>query len=211
MSISIDRSELVSVIKEFNETGMADKIKTKNVLEFPLLITFLEAVESVPEGSPEEEEIPQSVIKYYNKMARKIEKMNSQSIMEFIEKEPEKKKESSKEVKEVVDFIEKKEDVPTKSKLKQITDIMETVAENSSKDILKLKVGGKNHNILKRLIAGKSEGFVVKKDIADKTEIKAAIDKAKEKNPDLVVTKESIDGKFYYKFFGEKSFWKERK
>ena len=136
--------------------------------------------------------------------------MNSQSIMDFIEKEPEVKKETSKEVKDVVDYVEKKEKVPTKSKLRQITDIMETVDDSSTKDIFNLKVDGKYHNILKRLVRGKSEGFLIKKDIADKSEIKAAIEKAKDKNPDLVVTKEHIDGKFYYKFFGEKSFWKER-
>lgn len=210
MSISIDRSELVSVIKELNSAELADNIKTKGVEDFPLLIAFLEGVESIPEGSPEEENIPQTVIKYYNKMARKVEKMNSQSIMDFIEKEPEVKKETSKEVKDVVDYVEKKEKVPTKSKLRQITDIMETVDDSSTKDIFNLKVDGKYHNILKRLVRGKSEGFLIKKDIADKSEIKAAIEKAKNKNPDLVVTKEHIDGKFYYKFFGEKSFWKER-
>lgn len=210
MSISIDRSELVSIVKELNSSELTENIKTKGVEDFPLLIAFLEGVESIPEGSPEEENIPQSVIKYYNKMARKVEKMNSQSIMDYIEKEPEVRKEASKEVTKVTDFVEKKEKVKTKSNLRQITDIMETVPESSTKDILKLKVGGKNHNILKRLIRGKSEGFLIKKDIADKSEIKSAIEKAKEKNPDLVVTKEHIDGKFYYKFFGEKSFWKER-
>ncbi len=210
MSISIDRSELVSAIKEFNATGMSEKIRTKDVEEFPLLIAFLESVENIPEDSPEEDNIPQGVIKYYNKMARKVEKMNSQSIMDYIEKEPTAKKKASKEVEDVVDFIEKKEKVETKSKLRQITDIMEGISEASTKDIFKLKVGGKYHNILKRLVNGKSEGFLIKKDIADKTGIKEAINKAKEKNPDLVVTKEHIDGKFYYKFFGEKSFWKER-
>lgn len=210
MSISIERTELITAIKELNGTGFIEKIKTKDVEEFPLLISFLEAVESIPEDSPEEDEIPQSVIKYYNRMARKVEKMNSQAILDFIEKEPEPKKESSKEVTEVVDFIEKKEKVKTKSKLRQIEDIMETRPDGASKDIFGLKVDGPKHAIIKRLVRGKSEGFLVKKDIADKISIKAAIDFIKKKNPGLVVTKEHIDGKFYYKFFGEKEFWKER-
>ena len=210
MSISIDRSELVSAVKELNATGFVEKIKTKNMEEFPLLIAFLESVESIPEDSPEEDEIPQSVIKFYNRMARKVEKMNSQAILDFIENEPEPKKEASKEVTKVVDFIEKKEKVKTKSKLRQIEDALETRPEGSSKDIFGLKVDGPKHAIIKRLVRGKSEGFLVKKDIADKVTIKAAIDYVKKKNPGLVVTKEHVDGKFYYKFFGEKEFWKER-
>ena len=210
MSISIDRTELVTAVKELNATGFIEKIKTKNMEEFPLLIAFLESVESIPEDSPEEDEIPQSVIKYYNRMARKVEKMNSQAILDFIEKEPEPKKKASKEVTEVVDFIEKKEEVKTKSKLRKIEDVMETRPEGASKDIFGLKVDGPKHAIIKRLVRGKSEGFLVKKDIADKAEIKSAIEFIKKKNPGLVVTKEKVDGKFYYRFFGEKEFWKER-
>lgn len=211
MSVSIDRSELVCAVKELNGTGLVPKIKTKNLLEFPLLIAFLEAIESIPEGGPEEDEIPQSVVKYYNRMARKVEAMNSQSIMEFIEKDSATKKKTSKEVEEVIDFVEKKEEVKTKTKLKQIIDVLDGVSDISTKDIFGLKITGKHHPIIKRLAKGKSEGFLVKKDIADKTSIKAAIDMVKKKNPDIVVTKEFIDGKFIYKFFGEKSFWKKTK
>jgi hypothetical protein len=211
MSISINRQELISAIKELNSSGITEKIKTKDLLEFPLLIMFLEAVESVPEGSPEEEDIPQSVIKYYNRMARKVEKMNSQSIMDYIESGTKIPEKTSKEITDIVDFVEKKEEVTTKSKLKQITDIMETVIDGSKKDIFGLNISGSYHPILEKLVKGKSEGFLVKKDIADKNEIKTAIDKAKKKNPGLVVTKECIDGKFFYKFYGEKSFWEARK
>lgn len=211
MSISIKRDELVAAVKEMNGTGLVPKIKTKNLLEFPLLIAFLEAVESVPEGGPEEDDIPQAVVKYYNRMARKVEAMNSKAIMDFVEKEPVATAKTSKEVNKVIDFVEKKEEVPTKTKLKQITDVMENIHPESKKDIFGLKVSGKHHPIIRRLAKGKSEGFLVKKDIADKSEIKAAVDMVKDKNPDVVVTKEFIDGKFYYKFFGEKSFWKTRK
>lgn len=210
MNIKIDRTELVSTTKEINATGLVDKVKTKDVPDFQLLIAFLEAVESIPEGSPDEAEIPQSVIKYYNKMARKIEKLNSQAILEFIENETAPKKETSPEVKEVTNFLKGKPKEPTKTKLKQVTDVLYNIPDASTKDIFGLKIGGKRHEIIRRLVAGKSEGFLVKKDIADKSEITSSIDFVKKKNPGIVVTKEHIDGKFFYKFFGEKEFWQDK-
>ena len=209
--MEINRKELLAAVKELNASGITEKIKTKDLLEFPLLIMFLEAVESVPEGRPKEEDIPPAVIKYYNKMARKVEKMNNQAIMEYIENGVPIPEDTSEEINDVVDFVEREENVPTVTALKQITDIMETVLEEDKKDIFGLQISGKYHPVVKKLVNGKSEGFLIKKDIADKAFIKACIDMVKKKNPDVVVTKECVNGKFYYKFFGEKPFWKSKK
>lgn len=211
MDISIERKELVSTIKELNSLDVVPKIKTKDIPELPLLMTFLESIESIDEDSEEEGQLTKGIIKYYNKMARKVEKMDSQAILDFVNTQPKKAEKPAEEVQELMDYVEHKEEVPTKTKLKQITDIMETVPEGHNKNIFNMNISSNMHQILKRLVAGKSEGFLVKKDIADKVEIAAAIKQAKKKNPDLVVNKEFIDGKFIYKFFGEKSFWKSRK
>ena len=211
MDISIERKELVSTIKELNSLDVVPKIKTKDIPELPLLMTFLESIESIDEDSEEEGQLTKGIIKYYNKMARKVEKMDSQAILDFVNTQPKKVEKPAEEVQELMDYVEHKEEVPTKTKLKQITDIMETVPEGHNKNIFNMNISSNMHQILKRLVAGKSEGFLVKKDIADKVEIAAAIKQAKKKNPDLVVNKEFIDGKFIYKFFGEKSFWKSRK
>lgn len=211
MDISIERKELVSTIKELNSLDVVPKIKTKDIPELPLLMTFLESIESIDEDSEEEGQLTKGIIKYYNKMARKVEKMDSQAILDFVNTQPKKSEKPAEEVQELMDYVEHKEEVPTKTKLKQITDIMETVPEGHNKNIFNMNISSNMHQILKRLVAGKSEGFLVKKDIADKVEIAAAIKQAKKKNPDLVVNKEFIDGKFIYKFFGEKSFWKSRK
>jgi len=50
-----------------NETGiLEEKLKTVGVKKEVMVDTFLKAVESIPEGSPEEKKLPDSVVNFYN-------------------------------------------------------------------------------------------------------------------------------------------------
>ena len=214
MSIAIDRKELVSVIKELNSMEITPKLFTKNVEDFELLIKFLETVESIPEGSKEEESLSQTIIKFYNRMAKKVEQMDSAAVLETVANDDVMKKEKPKPVKDLEEFVEKKKDVPTKTKMIEITDILQFVGEDSKKDVFGNKVTTKNSKIMKILISGKSESFLVKKGIVeDKGTVQTAITDMKQKMKGHleVTTTEDENGRVRHKFFVTKEYAKKFK
>ena len=214
MSIAIDRKELVSVIKELNSMEITPKLFTKNVEDFELLIKFLEKVESIPEGSKEEESLSQTIIKFYNRMAKKVEQMDSAAVLETVANDDVMKKEKPKPVKDLEEFVEKKKDVPTKTKMIEITDILQFVGEDSKKDVFGNKVTTKNSKIMKILISGKSESFLVKKGIVeDKGTVQTAITDMKQKMKGHleVTTTEDENGRVRHKFFVTKEYAKKFK
>lgn len=209
MSITIDRKELVSVIKELNSMEITPKLFTKNVEDFELLIKFLETVESIPEGSKEEESLSQTIIKFYNRMAKKVEQMDSAAVLETVANDDVLKKEKPKPVKDLEEFVGKKKDVPTKTKMIEITDILQFVGKDSNKDVFGNKVTTKNSKIMKILISGKSESFLVKKGIVeDKGTVQTAIVDMKQKMKGHleVTTTEDENGRVRHKFFVTKEY-----
>ena len=214
MSITIDRKELVSVIKELNSMEITPKLFTKNVEDFELLIKFLETVESIPEGSKEEESLSQTIIKFYNRMAKKVEQMDSAAVLETVANDDAMKKGKPQPVKDLEEFVEKKKDVPTKTKMIEITDILQFVGEDSKKDVFGNKVTTKNSKIMKILISGKSESFLVKKGIVeDKGTVQTAITDMKQKMKGHleVTTTEDENGRVRHKFFVTKEYAKKFK
>lgn len=210
MAFKIDRNDLLLAIRELNGLEVVPKLYTKDIENFELLILFLERIESIPEESPQEEALTNSIIKYYNKMARKVEAMDRAAVVAVTENDAEKPKKKPEQVQAVEDFVNKETHIPTKTKMTQITDIMFNCEDDATKDVFGFKLDKKNHQIVKRLVNGKSEGFVIKKEIAaDKSEIKAAIDFIVRKHGDNVDIKKSKadDGKIYYKFFAKKGYF----
>ena len=203
--IAVTRSDLVSAIKDFNATGLTKKIKTKKFEDsYELLIHFLETIEALPNDADVEEQVPQSVVKYYNRMARRIEEASLKAIIDSVENgEPEESSDAKGAEKEITDFLVGKNKQETVSKLSKITDLMEGYIEGEKTDLFGLRLGSKDHNIARRLVAGKSEGFMIKKDICTRTELKALIKKIKDKNPNVTVTKFFKNDKFFYEFFME--------
>jgi len=219
MDILIDRKNLVSVIKELNGLQIVSKIKTKEVEDNDLLIQFLESIESIEEGSSKEKMLTATIIKYYNEMARVVENIDNQSVLEFTQnKITQEREKPEKEIQKIVDFVTAKEEIKTKTDgLVKITDIMGGAGPEAVRDIFKFKITSKAHKILKLLLAGKRESYIVRKDIADKAEVSETLKRVKEKNKGLVIAKEEIvdgknrDGSFRYNFFGDAEFWESRK
>ena len=214
MTITIDRKELVAIIKELNLLEVAPKLFTKNVEDFELLIKFLETVESIPEGSKEEDALSQEIIKFYNRMAKKVEQMDSAAILETVANDDAIKTEKPKSVKDLEDFVEKKKDVPTKTKMIEITDIMQFVGEDSIRDVFGNKATTKNSKMLKILISGKSESYLVKKGIVDDKNTVMVVLKdmrVKLKGHLEITTTEDENGRVRHKFFVTKEYAKTRK
>ena len=214
MTITIDRKELVATIKELNTLEITPKLFTKNVEDFELLIKFLENVESIPEGSKEEDALTQDIIKFYNKMAKKVEQMDSAAVLETVANDDVIKTEKPSPVKKLEDFVEKKTNVPTKTKLIEITDIMQIVGEDSVRDVFGNKATSKNSKILKILVSGKSESFLVKKGIVDDKDTTRVVikDMKKKLNGHLeVTTTEDENGRIRHKFFITKEYAKTLK
>ena len=214
MSITIDRKELVAIIKELNLLEVTPKLFTKNVEDFELLIKFLETIESIPEGSKEEDALSQEIIKFYNRMAKKVEQMDSAAILETVANDDAIKTEKPKPVKDIEDFVEKKKDIPTKTKMIEITDIMQIVGEDSVRDVFGNKTTTKISKILKILISGKSESYLVKKGIVDdKNTVMTAIKdvRVKMKGHLEITTTEDENGRVRHKFFITKEYAKTLK
>ena len=210
MGLSVPRNELLAIIKEFNTLEITEKIYTKGVEEVELLLIFLEAIECIQEGSEEEDMLSQKLIKYYNKMAKQVEALDQKAVVKATEELPSIEK-KSKQVKAVEDFVEKVTEVPTKTKMVQITDIMDKMDEDSAKNVFGMKVKGRVHRIIKPLLSGKSESFLIKKNyVEDVHEIETAIMELKKKMKDnLEVTVAQDDnGKVYHKFFVTREYYK---
>ena len=209
MGLEVSRNELLSVIKEFNALNIADKIYTKDVEDVELLLIFLEAIECIQEGSEEEDMLSQKIIKYYNRMAKQVEALDQKAVVKASEELPRIEKKSN-QVKTVEDFMEKLTDIPTKTKMVQITDIMDKMEEDSPKNVFGMKVKGRVHRIIKPLLSGKSESFLIKKNfVEDVEEIHSAISELKKKMKDnLEVTiAQDNNGKVYHKFFVTKGYY----
>ena len=208
MPKNIVRAEVLKHIKVLWEANLIEKFKTKELEDADLLEKFMLCVEDIPEDSPEERAIPVPTARFYNRMAREYEREAEVAVQSFVESDGD-SGEPNEQVQEVIDHIDQKKPTKTKSALTQITDIMTGLPEDSKKDIFGYKVTSKEHAFLKRLVAGKSEGFIVKKDYADKSEIKAAVKHIQAKFPDVNITKESDGDKFFYRFYARKSFFKK--
>ena len=154
--------------------------------------------------------LSQRLIKYYNKMAKQVEALDQKAVVKASEELPSIEK-KSKQVQTVEHFIEKLEDIPTKTKMVQITDIMDKMDEDSSKNVFGMKVKGRVHRIIKPLLSGKSESFLIKKNyVEDVEEIYQAISELKKKMKDNleVTVAQDNNGKVYHKFFVTKEYYK---
>ena len=210
MGLNVPRSELLAIIKEFNALKITEKIYTKDVEEVELLLIFLEAIECIQEGSEEEDMLSQGIIKYYNKMAKQVEALDQKAVVKASEELPSIEK-KSKQVQSVEHFIEKLEDIPTKTKMVQITDIMDKMDEDSPKNVFGMKVKGRVHRIIKPLLSGKSESFLIKKNYVEGVEeIYQAVSELKKKMKDNleVTVAQDNNGRVYHKFFVTKEYYK---
>ena len=142
MGLEVSRNELLSIVKEFNALNITEKIYTKDVDDVELLLIFLEAIECIQEGSEEEDMLSQKLIKYYNRMAKQVEALDQKAVVKASEELPHIEKKSN-QVKTVEDFMEKLTAIPTKTKMVQITDIMDKIEEGSPKNVFGMKVKGR--------------------------------------------------------------------
>lgn len=197
---TVDRGELVAAIKEMNSLDVTARLLPKHYPDTKdLVIKFLEHIEMIPPHSSAEAKLSQTVIKMYNKLADMVEEKANKEVLGFIEQSPAKPDTPPAEIVQISDFITKKTVVPTKSDLKPVKSFK---IGSNGKDEYGFRDGSKKHMLLLELLAGEKTAKEIINDWdMERSVLNQFIKELKQKNENIVITKEDVGNEFVYRFF----------